>query len=296
MKGSPQDLVWLAAFVATQAKRAAPESATRNKADYQGFPVKLSGSFGPLPFAQRMSRQQGGKSVLVREMMRKTVSVQAEETLEVAALRLKQENVGALPVVEADQVAGMITDRDILLRGPAGGRSITRTKARDVMSVGAVACHDKDDLDHALGLMSRNRIHRLPVLGDDEKLVGVLSLNQFRMPSSEPAAFEVVFYKQIPNSTGHVYNVELTKVAIARGFSKTEAVQAAIKKFEKERKAASWDLVADGYDVLEHEAKPLQTERIRQRAYELWEEEGRPDGRQEEHWARACREMQMEDQ
>ena len=113
--------------------------------------------------------------MLVRDVMRKTVSVQAEETLEVAALRLKQENVGALPVVEADHVAGMITDRDLLLRGPAGGRSMTHTKAREVMSVGAVACHDTDDLDHALGLMSRNHIHRLPVSDGNEKLVGVLS-------------------------------------------------------------------------------------------------------------------------
>ena len=257
------------------------------------FPSNCSGQG---TFAQRMPRRQGGKAMLVRDVMRKTVSVQAEETLEVAALRLKQENVGALPVVEADQVAGMITDRDILLRGPAGGRSMTRTKAREVMSVGAVACHDKDDLDRALGLMSRNRIHRLPVLDDDEKLVGVLSLNQFRTPSSEPAAFEVVFYKQLPNSTGHVHNVELTRVAVARGSSKAEAVQAAINEFEHERKAACWDLVADGYDVLELGSKPPQTERIRQRAHELWEQEGRPEGRQDEHWARACREIQMEDQ
>jgi CBS domain-containing protein len=202
--------------------------------------------------------------MLVRDVMKKTVSVQAEETLEVATLRLKQENVGALPVVEADRIAGMITDRDILLRGAAegrSGRSIQRTKAREVMSVGAVACHDTDDLDHALELMSRNRIHRLPVLDGNEKLVGVLSVNQFRTPSSEPAAFEVVFYKQLPNSTGHVHNVELTRVAVARGLSKTEAVQAAIKEFEQERKASHWDLVADGYDVLERGPKALQIER-----------------------------------
>ena len=231
--------------------------------------------------------------MLVSDVMRKTASVHAEETLEVAALRLKQKNIGALPVVEADQVVGMITDRDILLRGPAGGRSMQHTKAREVMSVGAVACHDTDDLDHALGLMSRNCIHRLPVLDGDEKLVGVLSLNQLRTPASEPAAFEVVFYKQLPNSTGHVYNVELTRVAVARGSSKAEAVQAAIKEFEQERKGARWDLVADGYDVLE---RALQTEQIRQRAHELWEQEGRPEGRQDEHWARACREIQMEGQ
>ena len=234
--------------------------------------------------------------MLVRDVMRKTVSVQAEETLEEAALRLKQENVGALPVVEAGRIAGMITDRDLLLRGPAEGRSMKHTKVREVMSVRTVACHDTDDLDHALGLMSRSRIHRLPVLDGNEKLVGVLSLNQFRTPSSEPAAFEVVFYKRLPNSTGHVYNVELTRVAVARGSSKAEAVQAAIEKFEQERKAACWDLVADGYNVLERGSKPPQTERIRQRAHELWEQEGRPEGRQDEHWARACREIQMEDQ
>ena len=176
--------------------------------------------------------------MFVRDVMRKTVLVQAEETLEVAALRLKQKNIGALPVVEADHVVGIITDRDILMRGPAERRSMTRTKAREVMSVGAVACNDKDDLDYALGLMSRNHIHQLPVLDDDEKLVGVLSLNQFRAASSEPAAFEVVFYKRIPNSSGHVFNVELTKVAVARSSSKQEAVQAAIEEFEKERKAA----------------------------------------------------------
>jgi hypothetical protein len=59
---------------------------------------------------------------------------------------------------------------------------------------------------------------------------------------------------------------------------------------------ARWGLVADGYDALERESKLSQTERIRQRAHELWEQEGRPEGRQDEHWARACREVQREGQ
>src|SRR6516164_7906328 len=106
----------------------------RNKAEVWGFPVEAPGSF-----AQRKSRHQGGKSMLVRDVMRKTVPVQAEETLDVAALRLKKENVGALPVVEADRIAGMITDRDLLLRGVAGGRSMKHTLVREVMSVRTVA-------------------------------------------------------------------------------------------------------------------------------------------------------------
>ncbi len=169
------------------------------------------------------------------------------------------------------------------------------TKTREVMSIGTVACHDRDDLDYALELMSRNHIHRLPVLDSNEQLVGVLSANLFRAPSSEPAAFEVIFYKQLPNSSGHVHNVELTRIAVARGNSKEEAVQVAIKEFEQERKVSRWDLLADGYEVSERAARPSQIERIRQRAQELWEQEGRPDGRQDEHWAKACREIQMEE-
>ena len=89
------------------------------------------------------------------------------------------------------------------------------------------------------------------------KNLSVFFVNQFRTLSSEPAAFEVIFYKELPNSTGHVYNVELTRVAVARGLSKAEAIEVAIKEFEQERKAARWDLVADGYDVLENLSKSL---------------------------------------
>jgi CBS domain-containing protein len=232
--------------------------------------------------------------MLVREVMRKPVAVRAEETLQAATARLKQENVGALPVVEGDQVVGMITDRDILLRGGGEGRSIARTKARQAMSIAPLVCHDGDALDHALAVMRSNHVQRLPVLDQNEKLVGVLSVNDFSAPLSDPTAIEVVFYKQLPDSTGHVHNVELMRVAVARCSSKSEAVQAAIREFEKAQKAR-WDLAADGYDVLEHSPRPFEREqRIRNRAHALLEREGRPEGRGEEHWAQACREIDME--
>jgi hypothetical protein len=82
-------------------------------------------------------------------------------------------------------------------------------------------------------------------------------------------------FARAPGADG---NIELTRVAVARCSSKAEAVQAAIKEFEKKRKGDRWDLVAHGYDVLERGPKPLQTERVRQRAHELWEQEGRPGG------------------
>jgi len=112
-------------------------------------------------------------------------------------LRMKKENVGALPVVEDDQVVGMITDRDVLLRGFPEGRNI-KTKTRESMTVGPIVCHEDDTLEHALESMSYNNVRRLPVLDHNEKLVGVLSVNDVAAPSSKPAALEVVFYRQLP--------------------------------------------------------------------------------------------------
>jgi signal-transduction protein with cAMP-binding, CBS, and nucleotidyltransferase domain len=185
--------------------------------------------------------------MLVRDVMKKPVSVHAEETLEVATLKMKKENVGALPVVEDDQVVGVITDRDILLRGFPEGRGL-HTKTRESMSVGPILCHEADTLEHALELMSHNHVRRLPVLDHNENLVGIL--DDLTTPSSKPAAVEVVFYRQLPDSSGHIHNVQLTRVAVARGLSTSEAVQAAIKEFEKERNVTHWSQIAHGYDIL----------------------------------------------
>jgi CBS-domain-containing membrane protein len=118
------------------------------------------------------------------------------------------------------------------------------------MSVGPIICREGDRLEHALELMGHNHVRRLPVLDRDEKLVGILSVNELTAPSSKPVALEVVFYRQLPDSTGHIHNVQLTRVAVARGHSRSEAVQAAIKEFEKVRNVTHWCLIANGYDIL----------------------------------------------
>ncbi len=98
--------------------------------------------------------------------------------------------------------------------------------------------------------MSHTHVRRLPVLDHNEKLVGILSANDLTAPSSKPVALDVLFYRQLPDMTGHIHNVQLSRVAVARGHSRSEAVQAAIEEFEKERNATHWSLIAHGYDIL----------------------------------------------
>ena len=119
------------------------------------------------------------------------------------------------------------------------------------MSIGPVLCHEEDALEHALELMSHNHVRRLPVLDHNEKLVGILSVNDLMAPSSKPAALEVLFYKKLPDSTGHIHNVQLTRVAVARGYSRSKAVEAAIEEFQKQRNVTHWSQLADGYDILQ---------------------------------------------
>ena len=66
------------------------------------------------------------------------------------------------------------------------------------MSIRPVLCHEEDALEHALELMSHNHVRRLPVLDHDEKLVGILSVDDFMAPSFQPAALEVLFYSSCP--------------------------------------------------------------------------------------------------
>jgi CBS domain-containing protein len=92
-----------------------------------------------------------------------------------AARVMREENIGALPVGENDRLIGMVTDRDIAMRGVADGQT-GNTAVRDVMSERIYYCFEDDDLNHAASIMAEHQIHRLPVLNRDKRLVGMLAL------------------------------------------------------------------------------------------------------------------------
>ncbi|TGS81019.1 CBS domain-containing protein, partial [Mesorhizobium sp. M2D.F.Ca.ET.178.01.1.1] len=84
-------------------------------------------------------------------------------------------DAGVMPVGENDRLVGMITDRDMVIRGIALGKG-PDTKVRDVMSQEVRYCFDDEDVDHVLANMGDLQVRRLPVLNRDKRLVGIISL------------------------------------------------------------------------------------------------------------------------
>ena len=124
----------------------------------------------------------------VSEVMTSDVqTVSADQTAREAASFMLRAEAGSIPVVEGDEVIGIITDRDIAVRGVAEGRS-PDTPVRDLMSDGIICAHEDDDVTDVARRMSEEQIRRLPVLDHDKRLVGIVSLGDLaRETRGEPA-------------------------------------------------------------------------------------------------------------
>ena len=89
---------------------------------------------------------------------------------------MRAENVGAFPVGEGDRLAGMITDRDIAVRGVGAERPAENMTVRSAMSEDVYYCFADEDLGAAGEKMANHQVHRLPVLNRDKRLVGIVAL------------------------------------------------------------------------------------------------------------------------
>jgi CBS domain-containing protein len=108
-------------------------------------------------------------------MSRDVTLLNPSQTICVAASLMTEIDAGALPVGENDRLVGMITDRDIVVRAVAQGRSAD-TKVADVMSKEVLYCFDTDEIDEVARNMGKARVRRLPVVNRDKRLVGIVSL------------------------------------------------------------------------------------------------------------------------
>jgi CBS domain-containing protein len=119
-------------------------------------------------------------------------AVSPETPVSQAAELMESEDVGALPVVEGDQLAGMLTDRDIVVRAVAKGKDPRGMPVREVATRDVVSVRADENLSDALQLMASHQVRRLPVVDDDNRLVGVLAQADVALEVKEKTVGEMV--------------------------------------------------------------------------------------------------------
>ena len=108
------------------------------------------------------------------------------------AVKMRDCDVGAMPVCENDELVGMVTDRDITCRAVASGSDLDTMTARDVMTEGITYCRDTEEVEDAIRIMESKKIRRLPVMDKDKKVVGMLSLGDISEAVPQSLAGEVL--------------------------------------------------------------------------------------------------------
>jgi len=105
-------------------------------------------------------------------------AVSPDDSLKQAAVKMRDLDVGSMPVCEGNRVIGMVTDRDITIRATAAGDDPTNTKVGAVMTPDVVYCTEDDTVQEAARLMQEHQIRRLLVLNQERELVGIVSLGE----------------------------------------------------------------------------------------------------------------------
>jgi CBS domain-containing protein len=121
-------------------------------------------------------------------MTRQVTWVTPDAPLREVARRMRSEDIGSVPVAHDDKLIGMVTDRDIVIRGLADEGDCSRLTARDVMSESLLYCFDDETVAAVLENMGENQVRRLPVVDRNKRLVGIVSLGDLSRAAKAKAA------------------------------------------------------------------------------------------------------------
>lgn len=108
-------------------------------------------------------------------MTRNVKTIGPDQSAKDAAKFMLSEDAGSIPVTDGDTLIGMITDRDIAVRGVANGYG-PETPVRELMTNDILCVRESDDVEEVAARMSHAQVRRLPVLDSNEKLCGIVSL------------------------------------------------------------------------------------------------------------------------
>lgn len=120
-------------------------------------------------------------------MTRRVHTIAPDATIADAARMMAEYDVGALPVADPDRLIGMVTDRDIAIRAVAGGLG-PDAKVRAVMSEEVMYCFDSEDVENVLANMGDIQVRRLPVIDQNKRLVGIISLSDLADDRAQAAS------------------------------------------------------------------------------------------------------------
>jgi CBS domain-containing protein len=122
----------------------------------------------------------------VKDVMTRGVECTGPEaSLQEAADRMRQLDIGPLPVCEGDRLVGMITDRDITIRCTAEGKHPAQGRVRDAMTPDVVYCFEDQDVSEAASQMRDRQIRRLVVLDRNKRLAGIVSLGDLALETGD---------------------------------------------------------------------------------------------------------------
>jgi CBS domain-containing protein len=135
----------------------------------------------------------------MRDIPARPRCVAPDTPLSQVAQLMEAEDVGAIPVLNGDRLARMITDRDIVVRAIAKGKDPRGMGTAEISSGKVVTVGPDHDLSDALSLMAKHQVRRLPVVDDENRLVGVVSQADVALEERDKSVAEMV--AEIPKPT-----------------------------------------------------------------------------------------------
>jgi CBS domain-containing protein len=158
--------------------RSSARAFVRHRTEISSHRAEHGDSLSSCRSIERIFQHLSGDPIMkLREIITEQVdSTRPDATLVDAAKLMMTSDRGWLPVAQGGKVVGVITDRDIAVRGVAGGMDPQSTRVDAIMSRDVLACSIDDDVDDACRTMEEEQVRRLVVVDENENLVGVVSL------------------------------------------------------------------------------------------------------------------------
>jgi CBS domain-containing protein len=141
---------------------------------------------GAVALGARGRRRLANRRDHVRDVMvGEVVVIDASASLVDAALKMKEANIGILPVVSGGRLRGLITDRDIIIRAIAEGADPASTLVSDCATRDLICARPDTAVGEAMEVMAECQIGRLPVVNDEDQIVGMVTLSSLALRSDD---------------------------------------------------------------------------------------------------------------